>query len=61
MSDETANAVAQSILTREFNARRQLVFDAWTQPDHLKNWMFPQSGWSNEYLSADIRPGGFDH
>jgi len=54
-------ALPPSILTREFNAPKQLVFDAWTQPEHLKNWMFPQQGWTNEYLSADIRPGGSDH
>ena len=47
-----------SVLTRELNAPRQLVFDAWTQVAHLQNWQFPQKGVTCEYVSADIRPGG---
>lgn len=50
--------VQPSIITREFNAPMQLVFDAWTQPEHLKNWMFPMEGFTCEYASADIRTGG---
>lgn len=50
--------VAPTIFTREFNAPRQLVFDAWTQVAHLKNWMFPFKGFVCEYLHADIKTGG---
>ena len=50
--------VAPSVFTREFNAPRQLVFDAWTQTDHLINWMFPQAGYKCEYVRADIKTGG---
>ena len=53
--------VEPTILTREFDAPRQLVFEAWTQPEHLKNWMFPEKGFTCEYISADIRPGGSAH
>jgi len=58
MSNETEIMVEPSILTREFDAPKQLVFDAWTQPEHLKNWNFPKKGWTCEYVSADIKPGG---
>jgi len=58
MSNDTKRNVAPSIMTREFDAPRQLVFDAWTKPEHLKNWMFPQKGFTCEYVFADIRSGG---
>jgi uncharacterized protein YndB with AHSA1/START domain len=58
MSNDKQITVEPSILTREFNAPRQLVFDAWTRVEHLKNWMFPQKGFTCEYVSAEIRPGG---
>ena len=50
--------VEPSILSREFNAPRQLVFDAWTQVEHLTQWMFPMQGCKCEYVSADIKTGG---
>ncbi len=58
MSNDQDIHVAPTILTREFDAPQQLVFDAWTQPDHLKNWMFPQQGFRCEYVQADISAGG---
>jgi len=58
MTNNNEITVEPSILTREFNAPRQLVFDAWTQVEHLTHWMFPQKGFTCEYVSADIRPGG---
>jgi len=58
MSDEDEILVEPTILTREYDAPIQLVFDAWTQVDHLKNWQFPQKGFTCEYLYADIKPGG---
>lgn len=58
MSNDNKIAIQPTILTREYNAPRQLVFDAWTQPEHLKNWQFPFKGFKCEFASADIRPGG---
>ena len=52
------NAVVPSEIVREFDAPRQLVFDAWTQVEHLNNWMFPMSGCTCEYVSANIVNGG---
>lgn len=51
-------AVVPSKIVREFNAPRQLVFDAWTQVEHLNNWMFPMQGCSCEFVKADIQSGG---
>ncbi len=50
--------VEPSVITREFDAPRQLVFDAWTQVEHLNNWMFPMPGCSCDFVSADIKDGG---
>lgn len=58
MSNDNEITVEPTILTREYNAPRQLVFDAWTQPEHLINWQFPQKGFICEYASAEIKPGG---
>lgn len=58
MGKEHEHRVEPTVLTREFDAPMQLVFDAWTKPEHLKNWMFPQKGFTCEYSFADIKPGG---
>lgn len=60
MNDNDNNniTVEPTILTREYDAPRQLVFDAWTQAEHLQNWMFPAEGFTCKYVLADIRPGG---
>ncbi len=58
MSDKEEISVEPTILTREYDAPLQLVFDAWTQVDHLKNWQFPFDGFTCDYMIADIRPGG---
>ncbi len=50
--------VEPTILTREYDAPQQLVFDAWTNPEHLKNWQFPFKGFTCEFSHADIRDGG---
>ncbi len=47
-----------SAITREFDAPRQLVFNAWTQVHHLNNWMFPMPGCRCEFVEADIVDGG---
>jgi len=59
MSD--MNTVKPSIFTREFNAPKKLVFETWTQPEHLQHWMFPQKGFKCKYLTSDIRVGGSAH
>ncbi len=54
----TNTDVAPSVITREFDAPRDLVFDAWTKVEHLSNWMFPMPGCTCEYVSANIEAGG---
>ncbi|MBX2868535.1 MAG: SRPBCC domain-containing protein [Acidiferrobacterales bacterium] len=50
--------VEPSVIKRQFNAPRQLVFDAWTKVEHLNHWMFPMQGCTCEFVSADIRDNG---
>jgi uncharacterized protein YndB with AHSA1/START domain len=45
------------IATRVFDAPRELVFEAWIDPDHLKHWWGPK-GFTNTFHEFDPRPGG---
>ena len=45
------------VLSREFDAPRELVFQAYTDPRHLPNWWGPD-GFTNTTLEIDVRPGG---
>ena len=47
-------------LTRTFDAPRALVFQAWTQPEHLKRWWGVQ-GCAIGKCEVDLRPGGKFH
>jgi uncharacterized protein YndB with AHSA1/START domain len=42
---------------REFDAPRDLVFSAWTDPQHLAQWWGP-NGFTTTTMSFDLRPGG---
>jgi len=42
---------------REFDAPRDLVFAAWTDPKHLAQWWGP-NGFTTTNMSFDLRPGG---
>ncbi len=42
---------------REFDAPRELVFLAWTDPGHLAQWWGP-NGFTTTTHSFDFRPGG---
>jgi uncharacterized protein YndB with AHSA1/START domain len=45
------------VLSRVINARRELVFAAWTDPNHLPQWFGP-AGFTIETKAIDIRVGG---
>lgn len=56
---ETANS-RSLVITRTFNAPRELVFECWTKPEHLKHWWGP-TGMQLEVATCDVRPGGLFH
>jgi uncharacterized protein YndB with AHSA1/START domain len=46
-------------ITRVFDAPRERVWKAWTQPDEIARW-WGKRGWSTppESVTLDVRPGG---
>ncbi len=45
------------VMTRAFDAPRDLVFEVFTQPEHVRHWW----GWRSStmiHCEADVRPGG---
>jgi uncharacterized protein YndB with AHSA1/START domain len=45
------------VLTRVFDAPRDLVFEAWTKPEHVRNWYGLRS-LETHICEIDLRPGG---
>lgn len=45
------------VMTRLFDARRQLVFDALTKPELVRQWYGPR-GWTMKVCEIDLRAGG---
>lgn len=48
-------------ITRVFDAPRRLVFEAWTNPEHVPHWMLGPPGWTMPVCEIDLRPGGSWH
>jgi uncharacterized protein YndB with AHSA1/START domain len=44
------------IITREYKAPRELVFETWTDPKHIAQWWGPK-GFTNPVCEWDARPG----
>lgn len=63
MNSTSGNAVittpsdTEIVFTREFNAPRQLVWDAFTKPEHVRNWWGLRE-YENHITEIDLRPGG---
>ena len=45
-------------LTRRFDAPRERVFAAWTDPDVLRTWWAARPDWDGAAADVDLRPGG---
>jgi len=45
-------------ITRVVDAPRALVFDAWTKPDLVSQWMLGPEGWTMPVSENDLRAGG---
>jgi uncharacterized protein YndB with AHSA1/START domain len=45
------------VSSRIVNAPIELVYRAWTDPNHLKNWWGP-NGFTNTFNESDLRVGG---
>ena len=53
-----ANGDTDIVITREFNAPRRLVFDAYTKPELVRRWLGGLEGWSFKVCEIDLRVGG---
>lgn len=60
MSGAAPAKEAEVTITRIFDAPRELVFKAWTDPKHLAKWFGPK-GFTNPVCEADARVGGTWH
>lgn len=45
------------VINRSFEAPIDVVFNMWTDPKHISQWL-PPTGFKMEYLKADIKVGG---
>ena len=56
----TEAATAREItITRVFDAPRELVWKAWTEPEHLARWWGPEGRSTPiDSITLDVRPGG---
>ncbi len=53
-----AQGERELVMTRSFDAPRELVFDAWTRPELLPRWLGIFRGWTMPICQVDLRVGG---
>ena len=53
----STTAECEIVNSRIVNFSQELVFKAWTDPNHLKNWWGPK-GFTNTFEEFELRPGG---
>lgn len=46
------------VITRSFNAPRRLVWEAFTNPEKMRLWMFAPPGWTMTTSEFEARQGG---
>src|SRR5580692_10253800 len=57
----TTHSDREVVVTRVFNAPRRLVFEAWTNPKYVPQWMLGPEGWTMPVCEIDLRAGGAWH
>lgn len=45
------------VINRSFNTDIETMFEVWTNPEHVMNWLAP-TGFTGKYIKANISPGG---
>jgi uncharacterized protein YndB with AHSA1/START domain len=51
------NTECEIVTVRTVNFSAEQVFNAWSDPEHLKNWWGP-NGFTNTFQDFEFRPGG---
>ena len=59
-SNVSTGAGFECVITRVFDAPRELVFGMWTDPKHLAKWFGPK-GFTATIIENDVRSGGTYH
>ncbi|SRR6266436_30221 len=54
----TTQGDREIVMTREFKAPRRLVFDAFTKPELVKQWLLGPPGWSMPVCEIDLKVAG---
>ena len=54
----TTRGDREIVMTRLFDAPRALVFDAFTKPELVQQWLLGPPGWSMPVCEIDLRVGG---
>jgi uncharacterized protein YndB with AHSA1/START domain len=57
MTKSTVNEIERMVVTRVFDAPRELVWKAWTDPKYVMQWWGPQ-GFTAPFCEMDFRVGG---
>jgi len=54
----TTPSEREIVMSRVFDAPRNLVFDAWTKPELVKQWLTGPEGWTMVICEIDLKVGG---
>ena len=57
MTNSAQNNTSEFTITRTFDAPREHVWKAWTDPETLKRWWGPKD-FTTPFATIDLRPGG---
>ncbi|HEX7847812.1 MAG TPA: SRPBCC family protein [Chitinophagaceae bacterium] len=58
MSTKKENPPGRELsISRLFHAPRELVWEVWTNPEHIKHWWGPE-GFTNTITTMNVAPGG---
>jgi uncharacterized protein YndB with AHSA1/START domain len=54
----TTPSDTEIVVVRDFNAPRDLIFAAFTEPEHVRQWLLGPDGWTMPICEIDLRVGG---
>ena len=55
--EKEASGKEKFVIARSFAAPQDLMFEVWTNPNHLSQWL-PPIGFEMQFIRGDIKPGG---
>jgi uncharacterized protein YndB with AHSA1/START domain len=57
----TTPSEREVVATRVVEAPREVVWECWTNPEHVPHWMLGPEGWTMPVCEIDLRVGGEWH